>query len=64
MIPHNEDTGNDSPKSTDEKLKEIYADMTKQLNTDAMLGILLHPYATTDELVEGVKNKILTLSRN
>ena len=47
MIHHDEHTGNDSPKSTDEKLKEIYADMTKRLNTDAMLGILLHPYATT-----------------
>lgn len=64
---HNEHDANvpgSGENDTDKKLREIYAEMVRLLNTDAMLGIILRPEVTTEELVEGVKNKILTLSRN
>lgn len=51
-------------KQTDDKLAEIYKEMVKHFNTDAMLGVIINKHATTDELVEGVKTKILTLSKN
>lgn len=56
------------PGATDKKLAEIYANITRLMNTDAMLQAVLIgracPNYTTPELIEGVKSKILTLSRN
>ena len=54
----------DKQPSPSEKLAEIYKDMVKFFNTDQMLGVILNKHVTTDELVEGVKTKILTLSKN
>lgn len=55
-------------EATDKKLAEIYANITRLMNTDSMLHALLIgracPNYTTPELIEGVKNKILTLSKN
>lgn len=63
MIHHPED-GNKVPKSTEERLTAIYKDMVRKYDTGQMIDILLMPETWTEELVEGVKNKILTLSQN
>ena len=63
MIYHSEE-GNKTPKSTEEKLTIIYSNMVKNYGTEAMLSILIEPQSWTEELVEGVKNKILTISKN
>lgn len=74
MINPDDREKNLTPKSTEDEAKRLaelkakldafYADLVKRYKTDDLLGVILYPDITTPELVEGVKNKILTLSRN
>lgn len=59
-----EETDDEAFQKAKKKLTEIYADMVKGYKTDDMMDVLIYKEKWTPELVDGVKNKILTLSRN